>query len=338
MPLVRKPLNMDEIIRRYIAGDSCQVLAEAFGVHGDTIRARLAEAGVPRRKNTESPRRERVSIDSDAVVKRYLAGESEKALAAAFGVDRNAIRTRLRKAGVEPRNRSEAAYLRMAHATADERARLASAAHDAARGRRRPLSEKLARAATMEAMGVSAPSVSAAEKLLAGWLSDAGLAVIHQKAVGPYNVDLAAGTVAVEVLGGGWHRAKLHGERLRYLLDAGWDVIYIWVDGRRSPLTAEAAQYVVSHCQVRDGDPAAPRCYRVIRGGGEFIAEGSADGDDIPDVLPITDRPDVPPAEVGPGYCHCGCDRQTSGGRAHDGGRVRYISGHNPQRRNRNPG
>ena len=84
-----------------------------------------------------------------------------------------------------------------------------------------------------------------------------GVGVIYQKAIGPYNADLAIGTVAVEVLGGQWHRIKHHGKRLRYILDAGWDVIYIWVDAKHFPLGPGAAEYVIAHCEFRE-EPSHP--------------------------------------------------------------------------------
>lgn len=327
------PLNTGEIARRYAAGESLAGIAAIFGVNPETIRKRLDEAGIPRRPRGGQPG-DRVKIDDAAMVTRYLAGESEKTLAAAFGVDRNGIRRRLLRAGVTPRGRSESMYVRMARTSPEERARLASAAHDAVRGKPQSFDFLCKLAAGKE--GRTDGSVSPAELRLADMLREAGLTVIHQKAIGPYNADIATGTVAVEILGGSWHRSKKHGRRLRYILDAGWDVIYIWVDGRRHPLTPDAAQYVVAHRKFREANPAAPRCYRIIRGGGQFVAEGSADGDDIPDTLPNTDRPDVAPAEVPLGYCHCGCGRKTRPAAISDAAKgwvkgqpVRYVSGHN---------
>lgn len=278
--------------------------------------------------------RERVHIDVDELVRRYVAGESEKALAEAFGVGRTAVRLRLQKAGVERRNRSAAMSTRMSRTDPDERARLAAAAHEARRGQKESPELKLKRAAARE--GKIDGNVSPAEILLLEDLRGRDLDVIPQKAVGPYNIDVATGTVAVEILGGTWHRAKRHGERLRYILDAGWDVIYIWVDGIKFPLGPGAGDYVVSHLQFRERAPSEPRCYRVIRGTGEFLTGGSADGDDIPDVIPRNGRPETPPAEVPYGFCHCGCGQRTivSPKNAKAKGWVkgvprRYITGHN---------
>ena len=48
--------------------------------------------------------------------------------------------------------------------------------------------------------------------------------------------------------------------------------------------------YVVAHLEFRDRNPSAPRCYRVVRGGGEFVAEGSSEGDACP-TYSRNDRP-----------------------------------------------
>ena len=338
MPRKLTPPDTDDLIRRYVGGDNLQTVAEALGVSAQYVSDRLKDAGIPRRPRG-SGQPDRSGIDMTAVIERFRAGESEQSIALSLGVARQTVRTRLLRAGIQPRTSSESQYLRNSRLSAEERARNADAAHDAVRGSTRTAEDLETRALGIERRGADWRNASPAEVMFAGMLRDAGLAVVNQKAVGPYNVDIATGTVAVEILGGSWHRVKKHGERLRYILDAGWDVIYIWVDARRFPLAAGAAEYVIAHCQFRDGDPAAPRCYRVIRGGGEFVAEGSADGDDIPDIIPITDRPDVRPAEVPYGFCHCGCGRRTTvpaktsltHGRV-KGVPLRFISGHNNSR------
>ncbi|TNA31983.1 hypothetical protein EMF73_30470 [Klebsiella pneumoniae] len=179
-------------------------------------------------------------------------------------------------------------------------------------------------------------NVSRAELILADMLRARGRVCIPQKAVGPYNVDIATGSVAVEVLGGAWHRTKRHGERLRHLLDCGWNVLYVWVDGIHYPLTPEAAEHIVAFAKVCDGTPAGPRRYRVIRGSGEFVAQGSADDDQLPDKVPLSSRPERPPASVPFGYCHCGCGRTTGVSRGHHGTPRgfpnRYVNGHNNSR------
>lgn len=336
MPTKPNSFDADDIVRRYVAGTSQMELRKTFGVSDLRIRKCLEAAGVHIRTNAEARiGLERVTVDAKAIVSRYLAGESEKALAEAFNTSRPTIRKRLVDAGVTPRNRSEGMYTRMAQTTQEERQRLSAAAHDAVRGSKRTRESVVEAARRRE--GRINGSVSPAELLLADMLHERGVEVIHQKAVGPYNVDLAAGSVAVEVLGGGWHRSKRHGERLRYLLDSGWDVIYIWDDGAKGfPLGPGAAEYVISHLEFREGDPSTPRGYGVIRGTGEVLAGGRVDRDDIPDVLPNSDRPEVAPTVVPIGFCHCGCGQRTRINRCTrtergvlKGMPSRFVSGHN---------
>jgi very-short-patch-repair endonuclease len=281
--------------------------------------------------------RERRLVDGDDIARRYIAGESEKALAESLGVDRKVIRKRLVERDVAIRGRSDAMYLRMAQTSAEDRLALTNAAHDAARGTKRSAEAGIRHAIGVERAGTG--NASPAELTFAEWLRDAGYETIAQKAIGPYNVDIATSTVAVEILGGGWHRSKHHGKRLRHLLDAGWDVIYIWVDGRRHPLTPRAVEYVIANIEQTKRNPSARRGYWVIRGTGEFVAAGESDGEHIADKLPITSRPDVAPPEVAFGLCHCGCGERTKVSAKSNsrygwaaGEPRRYLSGHNNQR------
>jgi hypothetical protein len=118
--------------------------------------------------------------------------------------------------------------------------------------------------------------------------------IAHQRACGPYNIDLLAGeTIAVEVYGGGWHangrHAARHGERTRYLLDRGFDVVIVWVEKKYGRAWVGALKHVVADLERSDRTPSAVREYRVIRRRGEILTRNANDRD-----LPLK-----PPAEVG---------------------------------------
>ena len=91
-------------------------------------------------------------------------------------------------------------------------------------------------------------------------LTAGGLAPAIQIACGTYNLDIAVHPVAVEIHGGAWHGYGTHGagaiQRSRYILDAGWTLIVIWVNERRHPLSAAAADYVVALREESERDPA----------------------------------------------------------------------------------
>ena len=122
-------------------------------------------------------------------------------------------------------------------------------------------------------------------------LIERGLDVIPQKAIGPYNVDLASGTVAVEVFGGGWHGYGRHRrrapERLRYILDEGWNLMVIWIIARRrAPLHAAAADYVASFVELASGDPSIRGQHRVVWGDGQEVASVGFNIDDLSAIPP----------------------------------------------------
>ena len=242
--------------------------------------------------------------DLNDLVRLNKSGKTTKEIAVLYGVHVNTVRRWFARNGLPLRR-----DLGGSHQLSAERRREVGAKGAASlKGRTRSLESKIRKAETCERLQLH---ISPVETFLADMLRERGLSVLQQKAVGPYNVDIATGAVAVEVFGGGWHNTRREGERLRYLFDRGWDVIIIWVDARNAPLTPAAAEYVVAHLKFRESDPTAPRCYRVIRGTGQLLATGSSDSDDLPNVVTARHSLDLPEA-IPEGYCQCGCGERTS--------------------------
>lgn len=218
----------------------------------------------------------------DELVRLYLAGESQQALAGRYGLPgRLPINRVLKESGVAIRGRAETNRVNAAKRTPAENRRLAESAHRASRGRKHTLEERCKMAATRER---NVSGASEAERWLAAELA---YEVPHfhpkvtlQKAIGPYNVDLAVGTfpdgpIAVEVFGGHWHGSGRHAarapKRFRYLLDHGWPFVIVWVNGTYAPLLPPAADYIASFVQEIGGQPPPRREYRVIWGTGEEV-------------------------------------------------------------------
>ncbi len=157
--------------------------------------------------------------------------------------------------------------------TPEERMALASYAHAARRGSkdspRSLLAKALVRERTLYAVGFG-------ERELLRWLEERGRTGQLQKAIGPYNTDIAIGTVAVEVHvnGGDPLRLQRHRERIPYLLKAGWHVIYIRCTGHR-PLLERCADELIALIDVLESNPSARRKYRVIWGTGENASANS---------------------------------------------------------------
>jgi hypothetical protein len=115
-------------------------------------------------------------------------------------------------------------------------------------------------------------------------LEERGVSCIQQQAIGPYNCDLGAFPVAVEIFGGNWHFSGAHlarsEERTRYLLNAGWHVLMVQATANH-PIDAATADYIAVYVKEARRDLSVLREYRVIRGAGETIAGGSANDEHI---------------------------------------------------------
>jgi len=117
------------------------------------------------------------------------------------------------------------------------------------------------------------------EQLLCEWLAHENVKCTPQKAVGPYNVDVALDEfpIAVEIFGGHWHSYGRHATRFRkrfdYLLNAGWLPVIIWVT-RNHPLEIGAAKYIISLTKKLRSGKALIRKEQMIHGGGQPCAIG----------------------------------------------------------------
>lgn len=210
---------------------------------------------------------------------RYRAGESAYAIACEQGIDcGNMMAAWTRRGWTWRRDGSAAALLRYTHTTPEYRADLTAAAHAAVRGK--PYSDA---AAYQRALGNerTCSKQSPAERNLIGMLD---APVVAQKAIGPYNADIAVHGIAVEVLGGEWHGGSrtTWQQRTRYILNAGWAVVGVRVNYPREPLTINAAEYIIAFAEMLRGYPSARRQYRVIRGTGEMVIAGCLDDDNFP--------------------------------------------------------
>ena len=151
------------------------------------------------------------------IATRYLAGESENALAKSFGVSRTAIRLRLESECITRRDKTTANRLLSQQTPIEEHHRRIKIAQEASRGRKQPIEHRIKIAKTRQE---NCTNASEAEYILADWLRLRGLDVIQQQAIGPYNIDLGIHPIAVEVFGGAWHAGKsTHQKRSRYILN-----------------------------------------------------------------------------------------------------------------------
>lgn len=260
------PRHLDHAIELYLAGEPQSEILTTTGISATSLHRERGRRGIPPRRN--------LLLDVQALADAYLSGESEYAISKRLGISRATIRERLRQADVAVRNSSQAGLLRASKMPATQRAQQVAAAHQAKRGKPATLADLETRARTRERDGKFG---SEGERFLAYLLEERGLRPIPQKAVGKYNVDFAVGPVAVEVLGGNWHATKrTHATRTPHILNAGWNLVFVWNAKTYSPITSGAADHIVAVCEEMDWQPPAVCQYRVISGSGQLLAAGSA--------------------------------------------------------------
>lgn len=279
----RLHIDADDVVARYQAGASTNEIAGQLGISKTPVIRILRARGVVLRGR-------RLSVPVEHIVADYVVGLSENAVAKKYGLARTVVRRRLTEARVEIRNQSEAETLKWSQMSSAERRGQVASAHAATRGRRARLSELVRRAKTNEKRGRS----TLVEVQLAELLEKRGIHTVAQIAIGPYNCDLGAAPVAVEVFGGNWHWSGKHlrrtPRRIRYLLDSGWHVLIVNITRNTFPLTETTADHVASYIQQARRNPTATRKYRVIRSTGELVTEGSSEDENISIETPYTSR------------------------------------------------
>jgi len=280
MTAKRTDLPLNEIIQMYIEGSTLRQLAKAYVVSPKVLLRSFKEAGVskPRRK----------TLPDQDIIQLYQAGHSLDALGRRYGVADNVIKRRLIEQAIPLRTQSEQEREKWRQMSPEQRQRQVGAAHAANKGSARDAAVLRQKAQTLQRQGRMQPL----EAQVHHWLHDRGILTIPQQAIGPYNCDLGAFPVAVEIFGGNWHWYGKHAagllKRLHYILYQGWSVIAIHVNQMYRPLLPAAADEVATYIQLVRSNPTLIGEYRMIRGTGEFVAALRPESDDFANILTIT--------------------------------------------------
>ena len=284
-------LDLDDAVRLYESGVNIAACSKRAGISHKRMRDEIARRGILRKRggvlgNSIGTRPSDLPSDISA---RYLSGESENGIAVSLGVSRGTVRRRLVHDGVVLRDITEANRLMVGQRSPEENLANTQAAHAAKRGKANSYEMRCQAAVTREQRQTH---TSASELLMKRWLEDRGVDSIAQKAIGPYNADLAIHPIAVEINGGGWHAYSHHRkrapERTRYILDEGWNLLFVWVDLIRYPLTEAVADYIVSFVEEARRDPTLRGQYRVIRGNGQLQPTSGSDLNEVALVPPLS--------------------------------------------------
>jgi predicted transcriptional regulator len=140
-------------------------------------------------------------VDTSNIVSMFKDGIGVGGIAERIGTSPSFIKTYLNERGYEIRNRSQQQSARMRRSSPEQIASLTKAAHNALRGRKVPIKERICSAQTKEG---KINKRSKYEKLIFPILRDNFPDVVPSKAIHTYNADFAIGKVTVEVFGGGW--------------------------------------------------------------------------------------------------------------------------------------
>ena len=239
----RKLSSFDEsnICKCYLAGESTKNISDFFGRHIVFVRQILNRNGISTKVILPD-------LPIDEIKKRYLSGESENSIAKSFKVSRTKMRKTFIENNIKTRDNATANRIMMATRTTEENRRNSANAHAAVRGVPQTKEHRHKIAKTREAHPFM---VAPSEIILADELRKRNIAVIPQKAIGSYNVDVAIteSRIAVEIFGGCWHSFGSHARRFRkrtdYILNHGYAVVIIWVN-RDYPLSKGAIEYLVT--------------------------------------------------------------------------------------------
>lgn len=234
----------------------------------------------------------RTDLDTDYLVREYLSGTSVRALSIEAGAASQVIKNLLTGAGVSIRGRSAAGLLRAQRDPQEVRDRRVQRLVASRKGR--PASDTHKTNIATAKFQAGSQNVGRGEKDVAAALREGGFDVREQVAVGPYNLDLSAGMVDVEIHTAthGPHLDR-HGRhrRVKYLLDRGWTVVYVW---SHRGISACDMERVVSNVHRLSSYPPPPGQYAVIRCYGKTAPRRRSEGYDLTYMVTASDGVDAP--------------------------------------------
>lgn len=237
--------------------------AKEVGINSSTLSHKFKERGFNPPVGRGRPKKLNLPIDD--IKSMYESGKSENAVAKHFGTDRGTIRKRLIEAGVKPRSQSEAEKLKWSQMDEDTRANQVKHAHDAVRGVPRREAECIARAKAREHLKHD-HFIGYGEIEFCNLLADRGIDFTHQKAVGPYNVDIAIGSVAVELTGHCGRYSMFNPKEINRstkLLERGYHVLAVEFDSVTTLI--KCADDIIADIDAVSRLKPIDRQYRVIR-------------------------------------------------------------------------
>jgi len=232
--------NAIELIR---GGETVINTSKVTGISTSVLRRAVNEFGIT---TPEMIERERLDKLGEDMVTMYQNGESENAVAKHFSVSRNVVRRHLKRLGVEPRTQSQAEALKWSKMTEEQRRGQVEAAHKSSKGRPKTDAEKITIAKARESIKYDF-LIGPGETKLSELLTNRGIDNTPQKAVKFYNVDIAVGSVAVELTMDRSRYTMFNPKeikRAKNLLECGYHTLAIQFDSEETLI--ECADYIIT--------------------------------------------------------------------------------------------
>lgn len=215
----------------------------------------------------------------------YNSGVGLRGIEKRVGISVCRIRSELIRQGVRIRTQSEQEICKWKLMDSSTRSKQVSAAHKATKGRHISREELIKRANTKETTKKIRTSPYESRLIDLLYMFD----ITTQKAVGIYNVDFVInGHIAVEVLGGKWHRfgahADRHIKRSKEIFDSGYSLIFVHVD--KFTDMSLVSEKIITLCKSVDWDKTVAGQHWVIWGALDLITAGGIDDIDSAIVSP----------------------------------------------------
>jgi very-short-patch-repair endonuclease len=271
-------------------------IESTFGIGESAINIIFKFRGISKRTSGEQGRinglkRRESRLNGDEVERLYSEGIGVGGIGDRMGVAPNVIRRLLEDRGVHLRNRSEQQFARMGRTSFEERQCLARKANETVRGRPTSKESRIKAAKTYQEKRDRRSSDL--EKLFEEMMSDRGINLIPQTAIGRYNCDFTINSVAVEIWGGGWHFTGEHAarfsERTNEIFDCGFDLLILPFT-KPDTLTSDVADHIATFLKELSSNPPIERQYWVIWGAGQALVTGGRDAIDKALVSPFKSR------------------------------------------------
>lgn len=282
--LRRFPLDADDVVKLYRSGISASALAAKYGCSFNAISNCLNRSGIHTTRDWKDYLFRKSGVTPDDLLAMYNSGMWKYEIAHTLGISEGGVGRFLARLGV-PLADSRSSAMKDVHKKGGKEwsANASKPAHEAVRGMKRTDADLIKRAAGKERTGKFG---SVMERVLYDMLIERGLSPVPQKAIHKYNIDLMVGDVAVEITGRGRKPKDIPAikERIKYLLNSGYSVVWVWGSIDR-PIESGAADYIVAYCEAVSRDPSLIGENRVIRRDGKLIAVSRSNDDNFPGVF-----------------------------------------------------